>query len=118
MQVAVSILLSATAQLLLKRGADESVHGATLGFAGLGSAWVWLGILAHIGSLTSWLYALRFIALNVAYNLTGLIQVLVPLSCWLLLGEKINPLRWLGITLVVLGVIVTARPLVRVEQKL
>ncbi len=117
-QIGISIVLSAGAQLLLKRGADDAEHETVLGFSGLLSGWVWLGIFALIGSLVSWLYALRFIALNVAYNLTGLIHVLVPLSCWMLLDEKISPLRWLGILLVVAGVVVTARPLVRIEGKL
>ncbi len=117
-QVVVSVVLSAAAQLLLKRGADDSVHQTVLGFSGLFSGWVWLGIFALIGSLVSWLHALRFIPLNIAYNLTGLTHVIVPLSCWILLGEKISPLRWLGILLVIAGVVVTARPLMRVEKKL
>ena len=117
-QIAISIVLSAASQLLMKRGADDSVHGSVLGFAGLGSGWVWLGILAMIVSLVSWLHALRTVPLNIAFNLTGIIHALVPLSCWILLGEAISGRRWLGIALVITGVLVVARPLVTVEEKL
>lgn len=117
-QISMSILLSAAAQLLMKRGADDSIDQAWLGFAGLRSIWVWLGIFAMIGSLLSWLYALRFIPLNMAFNLAGFIHVLVPLGCWIFLAESISPVRWCGILLVVAGVLVTARPLMRVENRL
>ena len=97
-------MLSAAAQLLLKKGADKSVPEIWLGVEGLRSGWVWLGIAAMVTSLFSWLYSLRFMPLNIAYNLAGLIQVLVPLASWLLLGEKIGPTRVCGILLVCAGV--------------
>ncbi len=56
--------------------------------------------------------------LNVAYNLAGLIQVLVPLASWLLLGERIGLTRACGIVLVCAGVFIVARPLMQVEEKL
>jgi len=117
-QILFSIVLSTAAQLCLKKGADKSVTEIWLGVEGLRSGWVWLGFGAMVASLFSWLYGLRFVALNVATNLSGLVQVLVPLSCWLLLGERIGPTRWCGIVLVCAGVYVVARPLMRVEEKL
>lgn len=117
-QISVSIVLSAAAQLLMKRGADDSIDQAWLGFAGLRSTWVWLGIVAMVGSLLSWLYALRFIPLNIAFNLAGFVHVLVPIGCWLFLAERIGPLRWCGISLVVVGVLVIAGPLMKVENRL
>lgn len=117
-QIAISILLSAASQLLMKRGADESIQDEWVGFSGLRSLWVWLGIFAMIASLVSWLQALKTVPLNIAFNLTGLIQALVPLGCWIFLGEQISAQRWLGIALVIAGVAVIARPLVRLEEKL
>src|SRR5437764_13284852 len=117
-QVALSILLSAAAQVLLKLGANETVHEIWLGVSGLKSGWVWLGIVAMVTSLVSWLYALRFIPLNIAFNLAGFIHVLVPVSCWIFLGEKISATRWVGILLVVTGVLVIAKPLMKVEERL
>jgi drug/metabolite transporter (DMT)-like permease len=117
-QILLSIVLSATAQLCLKKGADSAVREIWLGFEGLRSGWVWLAICAMVTSLFSWLYSLRFVPLNVAFNLAGLVQVLVPLASWLLLGERIGPTRLCGILLVCAGVFMVARPLMRVEEKL
>jgi drug/metabolite transporter (DMT)-like permease len=115
-QIALSIALSAVAQLLLKRGAGEGT--GAFGLGGLHSPWVWGGIAAMISSLLSWLYALRFVPVGLASNLTGAIHVLVPLGCWGWLGETISARRWLGIALVIAGVIVSARPAASVEEKL
>lgn len=118
-QIALSIAFSAASQLFLKIGADQVVGGdAALGFSGLRSGWVWLGILSMITSLGSWLYSLRFVPLNVASSLTGCIHVLVALSSWYFLGEKINGGRWLGIFLVVTGVFVIATPLMKMEERI
>ncbi|HYR57282.1 MAG TPA: EamA family transporter, partial [Chthoniobacteraceae bacterium] len=114
-QITLSILLSAAAQLFLKRGADAAVGSSWLGIEGLRSGWTWFGITAMVASLFSWLRALRFIPLNIAFNLSGAIHALVPLSSWLLLGEQIGGRRWLGISLVIAGVLLVARPLVRAE---
>ena len=116
-QLAASIVLFAASQLLLKRGAGETASGA-FNFAALGSAWVWLGIAAQIASLVAWLAALRTVPLSVAYNLSGATHVLIPLGCWGWLGESIPPLRWVGIVLVVAGVVVSAQPAAAVEERL
>ena len=47
-----------------------------------------------------------------------LLHVLVPLSCWLFLGEFISARRWFGIALVLIGLIVVAKPFARIEEKL
>jgi undecaprenyl phosphate-alpha-L-ara4N flippase subunit ArnF len=117
-QILLSILLSSAAQLFLKKGADKSVTEIWLGVEGLRSGWVWLGILGMVSSLFCWLYSLRFVPLNIAYNLAGLIQVLVPVASWYFLGEKIGPTRACGIFLVCAGVYIVARPLMRMEEKL
>jgi len=117
-QLWLSILFSAAAQLLLKKGADQTVSSIWLGIAGLRSGWVWLGILALVTSLVSWLHALRSVPLIVAYNLAGAIHILVPLSCAIFLGEKIGLTRGCGIALVLLGVLIVARPVAKVEERL
>jgi multidrug transporter EmrE-like cation transporter len=118
-QILLSIVLSSAAQFCLKKGATRmAVPEMWLGVEGLRSGWVWMGIGAMVASLFSWLYSLRFVPLNIAFNLAGLTQVLVPLAGWLLLGERIGPTRGCGILLVCAGVLVVARPLMRVEEKL
>ena len=117
-QMALSIVLSAAAQVLLKLGVGVKAESSVFGFDGLHSGWVWLGIAAMIGSLFSWLYALRFMALSVAFTLSGAIHALVPVGSWIFLGETIPGKRWWGIALVVAGVVVSAKPATVVEEKL
>ena len=116
-QLAASIVLFSASQLLLKRGAGAQAEGV-FNFAALHSPWVWLGIVAEIGSLVTWLGALRRLPLGVAFNISGLTHVLVPLGCWAWLGEGIPPLRWAGIGLVLAGVVLSARPAAAVEESL
>ena len=116
-QLAASIVLFAASQLLLKRGAGAMAEGV-FNFAALASPWVRLGILAEIASLVAWLGALRTVPLGVAYNLSGITHVLIPLGCWGWLGEGIPPLRWAGIGLVLAGVVLSARPAAAVEERL
>ena len=117
-QMGLSILLSAAAQILLKIGVGDHGDGGVMDFAALRSGWVWLGIASMIGSLFSWLYALRFVALSVAFTLAGAIQALVPLASWIFLGETISIMRWVGISLVIAGVVISAKPATVVEEKL
>jgi drug/metabolite transporter (DMT)-like permease len=44
--------------------------------------------------------------------------VIVPLGCWIFLGEQISLLRWGGIFLVTLGILLVAQPLAKVEERL
>jgi drug/metabolite transporter (DMT)-like permease len=118
LQIVFCMILSAAAQLFLKLSGDHISQQILFGLAGPGSLWTWAGIACLITSLFSWLYGLRFVPLNIAFNFSGLVHVLVPLSAWLFLGEHISPIRALGILLVFSGVIVVAGPLMRVEEKL
>jgi drug/metabolite transporter (DMT)-like permease len=114
--IALSCLADAASELFLKRGAGEGGHESWLGLGSMGSGWVWLGIVANIVSLLSWLAALRTIALGVAFNLSGAVHILVPLGCWFWLGEEISAKRWAGILLVVAGVVISAKPAAAVEE--
>jgi drug/metabolite transporter (DMT)-like permease len=116
-QVALSVLLSAVAQVALKLGSSAG-DASTLAVGALRSGWVWVGIAAMIVSLLSWLYALRFVALAPAFTLTGAVHALVPLGSWMFLGEVISAQRWMGILLVIAGVVISAKPAALAEEKL
>ena len=113
-----SVVLNAASQVFLRIGASDSGSDAWSAFRSLASIWVWGGIIALIVSLFSWLQALRTIKLLVAFNLSGLLHVLVPFSGWLFLGEHIPAGRWLGISLVLAGVFVVGAPAAKVEEGL
>ena len=118
LQIGISVVLAAAAQVFLKLGTARESDASLFNVAALNSHWVWLGILSMLLSLVSWLYALRFVPLLIAFNLAAATHVIVPIGCWIFLGEQIPPIRWLGILIVTLGVLIIARPLSRVEERL
>jgi drug/metabolite transporter (DMT)-like permease len=122
-QLTLSVLFVTVYELLLKRGATETAQIASsqwawTGISGLASLYVWLAIVLVIFSLITWLHVLRYIPLSIAFPLSQVVHVLVPISSWLYLGESITSLRWCGIALVSLGLAVVAKPAARLEERL
>ncbi len=122
LQLALSVVCVLVSELLLKRGAtdiaDLSSAWSWTGVNGLASPLVWLGIAFVIASFVSWLYVLKYIPLTIAFPLSRVVDILVPVSCWILLGEFISPRRWCGIALVVVGLALVAKPVARIEERL
>ena len=121
-QLALSVIFVTISEMLLKRGANETAHlggsWAWTGLAALSSLYVWLGITFVILSFITWLHVLRYIALSVAFPISQVVHVLIPICSWLFLGEHINTFRWAGIALVLLGLAVVAKPVARFEERL
>jgi drug/metabolite transporter (DMT)-like permease len=121
LQLGLSVVCVLFSELLLKRGASETASAALWSWTGLNSLaspLVWWGILFVIASFLSWLYVLKYIPLTIAFPLSRVVDVLVPLSCWIFLGETISARRWCGIALVVIGLAVVAKPAARLEERL
>jgi drug/metabolite transporter (DMT)-like permease len=122
LHLAISTICVAIYELLLKRGAAETADLASswswTGLNGLGSIYVWIAIVFVIVSLITWLYVLRYLPLSIAFPIAQSVHVLVPLGSWLILGENIVTLRWIGIALVSLGLAIVAKPVARLEEEL
>jgi undecaprenyl phosphate-alpha-L-ara4N flippase subunit ArnF len=122
LQLAVSVVCVFASELLLKRGATEIAAPddafSWTGINGLASPLVWWAIVLIIASFISWLYVLRYIPLSLAYPLSRVVDILVPLGCWFFLGELISPLRWSGIGLVIVGLALVAQPVAKMEERL
>jgi len=122
LQLALSVLCVLASELLLKRGAtevaDPNSAWSWTGINALESPLVWWAILLVVLSFASWLYVLKYVPLTIAFPLSRVVDVLVPISCWLFLGEIISIRRWCGIALVVIGLAVVAKPIARLEEKL
>jgi undecaprenyl phosphate-alpha-L-ara4N flippase subunit ArnF len=120
-QIFGTVLLTAAAQVMLKLGAEGSAGddsaASWLGLKELAFGWTWLGIVAFIASFGGWLYALRFLPLGLAFSLTNGVHIFVPLGSWLVLHEQISLLRAAGIALILLGIVLLAQSVARVEER-
>jgi drug/metabolite transporter (DMT)-like permease len=121
-QLSICVLLATAAELFLKLGAVATANPASAwswtGLTGLRSGWVWLGIIASVVSLFNWLATLRKLPLTIAFPVGNVVHILVPLSSWIFLGEAIVTRRWFGIGLLVLGLMIVAKPAAKLEERL
>ena len=121
-QIGIGALLVTASDLLLRRGAMESPNSGGvagfLGLAALASLWTWAGIVSYILSFISWIHVLRLLPLSVAFALINVVHVLVPIGAWLLLHEHVSAMRWMGISLVLAGILLIVAPAARAEERL
>jgi multidrug transporter EmrE-like cation transporter len=121
-QLALNIVCVVAYELLLKIGASATADPfktwSWTGVSSLVSPFIWAAIVIIIIDLVIWLYVLKYIPLSIAFPLSRAVDVLVPISCWLILAEAISPRRWCGIALVIIGLVVVARPAAELEERL
>jgi drug/metabolite transporter (DMT)-like permease len=72
------------------------------------SPFVALGVTLYALGTFSWLYVLTRVDLSYAFPFLGLTYVLVTLASCLLLGEYVSLLRWSGIIIISVGVILVS----------
>jgi drug/metabolite transporter (DMT)-like permease len=118
LQLFISVVLTAVSQIWLKIGVDTQFVFPWYTTSNFFAFWIWLGILAIIGSLFFWLFALKSVPLIIAFNLAATNHIMVAIGSWLFLGERISSQRWIGVFLVVLGVFFVGRSAARTEEKL
>jgi multidrug transporter EmrE-like cation transporter len=101
-----AVAFSATGQLFLKSGAQHlaSLGGLEFFFAAVRDVRVLSGLVAWIASTLCWLYVLRVVPLSIAYGLTSLTYVLIPLASVYVLGEQIRRMHVVGIVLIIMGI--------------
>jgi len=109
--VAISVVMSITAQAALRRGMAGlgDLGGLALFAAAARSGYVQLGIGTYALGTVSWLIVLRRIDLAVAYPLGSLNHVFIAILSATVLHEIVPPLRWFGVALIVTGIAVIAR---------
>jgi undecaprenyl phosphate-alpha-L-ara4N flippase subunit ArnF len=127
-QIALGAVMVTASEILMKAGARTvavaagAPYGGSatgwLGIAALSSGYTWLGIGFYILSFLSWIYVLRTVPLGIAYALINVVHVLIPIGSWVFLHEAISPMRWCGIGLVVVGLLLLVGPVAKVEARL
>lgn len=114
---AVGILMGSTGGLLLKLGATQVGAFHLYGFPEfmsysfkLFSNWiVLLGFVLYFGSAVIWTYLLVKLPISFVQPILALTYVLTPILAVTFLDETVPTLRWVGILIIVAGVIVVAR---------
>jgi multidrug transporter EmrE-like cation transporter len=98
--------LSAVGQLFLKSGAQHLAPLGRLEFllAAARDVHVLSGLVAWGTSTLCWLYVLRVAPLSIAYGLTSLNYVLIPLASVYVFGEQVRPLQVIGTALIIMGI--------------
>lgn len=111
------VLLNAVAQLLLKAGASSA--GEISMSAGAPALWrtasglamhpgILGGLACYAVSVVLWIVALSRVEVSVAYPMLSIGYVVNALLAWWLFGESLDLQRWLGIGVIIAGVILVA----------
>ena len=104
--------LAAAGEVLLKIGATAQPDAPLTHWA------TWIGIVFYVLNFVAWLEALKNIPVGIAFAVQSVVQLIVPISAWLLLHEQISSGRALGILLVFAGVFLTAAPSAIADERL
>ncbi|HEV2271229.1 MAG TPA: hypothetical protein VGR92_17385 [Steroidobacteraceae bacterium] len=105
-------IIAVVSQLLLRR-ATIALGGAPAGWSGLPrfigqaalSPWIYAAVGLQLVGYVLWLAIVASEKLGVATATLGAgFYVLMALSAWVVYGESLSPLQWIGITLVTCGV--------------
>lgn len=112
-----SVACGVAGQLTLKTGMTQvgQVGGAALadpmGLAlrVIGNPFVVGGLGLYVLGAAAWLTVLSRVPLSLAYPILALSYAFTPFLAWILLGESVPSLRWLGIGTICLGVFLVSR---------
>lgn len=113
----VAMLLGAAGQLALKIGMNRVGAVDSVNLARFWEAFipifsqplVWVGLALYGISSLVWLIVLSRLDLSYAYPLLASMYIVLPLLSMVFLKESIPPLRWLGMLVVIAGVILVSR---------
>lgn len=75
----------------------------------LASPYIWLGITCLLGFFIAHMLLLTWADYSYVQPATSLSYLSISVLSYLLLGEMISPLRWLGVTVICLGVFLVGR---------
>ena len=117
--IIISVLLAATAQILLKHGMTQVTdHGAiplalNRPFATFrrvaANASVWIGLLTFVVSAAVWIVVLSKVSLSFAYPFVSFTYIVILLFDGLILQETVSGLRWAGVAFIVAGILLVSR---------
>lgn len=112
-----SVFLATGGQILLKSGmdrvgyvrVDQMRQPLQLAATVLKTPQVVIGLGLFVLSAVSWLLVLSRVPLSVAYPFVGLTYVLTTLFSKFVLKESVPSLRWVGVGLILVGIMLVGR---------
>jgi multidrug transporter EmrE-like cation transporter len=115
--ILVSVTLAAIAQVTLKAGMNHvtDANGGQLALSGdslkqiASQVWVWAGLIIFAFSAVLWLFALSRADLSFAYPFAALGYVIIVIASILFLGEHVQPITWVGVVLIISGIVLIAQ---------
>ena len=115
--ILVSVTLAAVAQVTLKAGMNHvtDASGGQLALNGdslkqiASQIWVWAGLAIFAVSAVLWLFALSRANLSFAYPFAALGYVIIVIASILFLDEHVQPLTWVGVALIIGGILLIAQ---------
>lgn len=113
----VSVLLATVGQFLLKSGmdrvgyvgADRLKRPLDLALAAMKTPHIIIGLAVFGVSAAVWLIVLSRVPLSTAYPFAGITYVTTTLVGRYFLGEHVPGMRWLGVVLIVTGIVIVGR---------
>ncbi len=97
------ILFKKTALSMSSLGALGLIDGI---IKAISIPWLYLALSVYGLATIFWLYILQRIPLNLAYPFSALAMAIVPILAWFIFGERINFSYWVGLLLILTGIII------------
>ena len=99
-------VLVATAQLCFKKGSGGGKEPGLLRI--MVQPWLWVGIILMGLNVLVFTWVLRQVPLTAAMPFVAIVYVLVPLGARYFFSELLLPRFWIGVLLIVGGILLTA----------
>ena len=109
----IALFLDTAGATLFKHGMNQLPQNEASGWRGhwrlitraLRRKEIALGVTVYVFESIAWLGVLSYAALSVAFPLFSANNILILLASYLFLGEPVGRARWLGVALIVMGIV-------------
>jgi drug/metabolite transporter (DMT)-like permease len=111
----IAVVLAVSGQIFVKQGLNmlapiDFASGLLATYARIFfTPYVLVGSFLYFASVFFWIYALTKVELSFAFPFLALSYVLITIAAFLFLGERISPLRWIGVLVICIGIFLVSR---------
>lgn len=71
--------------------------------------WLWVGVILYLLNFSLWIALLSRVDLSIAFPMSSLTYIIVPILAIVFLQEKVHAVRWAGIFFIITGVSLSGR---------